>query len=85
MNNISFFLTLVFKIYFTADNHIENCTVPEIFKAFKEVYQYYLHRGNRINTVNSDGEFRPLESLLESLQGGALVNLTASNEQVPNI
>ena len=59
--------------------------MPEIFKAFKEVYQYYLHLGLRITTVHAGGEFRPLKSLIESLPGGTLVNLAAENEEVPDI
>ena len=38
VNKIPFFLTLSWKIYFTSVNYLENCTVTEIFKAFKEVY-----------------------------------------------
>ena len=40
VNKIQFFLALSRKIYFTEVNHLANRTVPEIFKAFKEVYQY---------------------------------------------
>ncbi len=39
VNKIPFFLTLSRKICFTAVNHIANRTVPQIFMAFKEVYQ----------------------------------------------
>ena len=45
VNKIPFFLTLILKIYFTLFNNIANCKVPEIFKYFKEMYQYCLHRG----------------------------------------
>ena len=62
-----------------AVNHQENSIVPEIFKAFKEVYQYYLIRDFRITTVHGDGEFGPLKSLTDSLPGGALINLSAAN------
>jgi hypothetical protein len=44
VNNIPFFLTLSRKICFTSVNHIADRTVPQIFKAFKEIYQYYLQR-----------------------------------------
>ena len=47
-----------------AVNHLENCTVLETFKSFKEVYQYYLHHGFRITTLHVDGEFGLLNSLL---------------------
>ena len=85
VNKIPFFLTLSRKICFTAVNHLANRTVPEIFKAFKEHYQYYLQRGFRITTVHADGEFSPLKPLIESLPGGLLVNLASSDEHVPEI
>ena len=64
MNKIPFFLTLSQKIYFTEVNHLANCTVPEIFKVFKEVYQYYLHCGFHINKVHADGYFGNLKILI---------------------
>jgi hypothetical protein len=42
VNKIPFFLTLSRKICFTAVNHLADRTVLQIFKAFKEMYQYYL-------------------------------------------
>ena len=57
VNKIPFFLTLSRVICFTTVNHLANRTVDVIFKAFKEIYQYYLHRGFRITTVHADGEF----------------------------
>ena len=54
------------KIRFTAVNHLANRTVPQIFVAFKEMYQYYLHRGFCITAVHSDGEFAPFQALVAS-------------------
>ena len=71
-------------IYFIDVNHIANCTVPEIFKASKEVYQYYLHSFFRITTVHVGGEFKLLKNLIESIPGGTLINLAAANEHVPD-
>jgi hypothetical protein len=85
VNKIPFFLTPSCKIFFTAVNHIADCTVPQIFKAFKEMYQYYLQRGFHIKTVHVDGEFTPLKPLIESMTGGPMVNLASANEQVPDI
>jgi hypothetical protein len=85
VNKIPFFLTLSRKICFTAVNHLADRTVPQIFAAFKEIYQYYLQRGFRITTVHADGEFEPLKTLIESLPSGPLVNLASSNEHVPEI
>jgi hypothetical protein len=85
VNKITFFLTLSRKICFTAVNYIADRTVPQIFKAFKEMYQYYLHRGFHIKTVHADGELAPLKPLIESLTGGPMVNLASANEHVPEI
>jgi hypothetical protein len=61
VNKIPFFLTLSRKICFTAVDRLADRTVPHIFKAFKDMYQYYLQRGFHITTVNADGEFAPLK------------------------
>ena len=75
LNNIPLFLTLSKNIYFTTVNHIANCTVPEIFKAFKEVYQYYLQHGFHVTKVHADGKFGTFKSVIESLPGVTEVNL----------
>jgi hypothetical protein len=80
-----FFLTLSRKIMFTAINHLADRTVPQIFKAFKEIYQYYLLRGFHITVVHADSEFAPLKPLIESIVGGTVVNLASANEHVPEI
>jgi hypothetical protein len=85
VNKIPFFLTLSRKISFIAVNHLADCTVPQIFKAFKEMYQYYLRSGFHIKTVHSDGEFAPLEPFIESMPGGPMFNLASANEHVPEI
>jgi hypothetical protein len=46
-------------ICFRAVSHLAERAVPEIFKAFEIIYQYYLHRGFRITRVHADGEFFP--------------------------
>jgi hypothetical protein len=85
VKNIPFFLTLSRKICCTAVTHLVDRTVPQIFKAFKEIYQYYLQRGFHIKTVHADGEFAPLKPLIESMTGGPKVNLASANEHVPEI
>jgi hypothetical protein len=40
-NKIPFFLTLSCKICFMAISHLADRTVPQIFTAFKEIYQHY--------------------------------------------
>jgi hypothetical protein len=85
VNKNPFFLTLSCKITFTAVNHLADCTVPQIFKDFKEIYQYYLQRGFHITVVNADGEFAPLNPLIDSFPGGPMVNMASANEHVPEI
>ena len=81
MNKIPFFLMMSWKLCFTAVNHLMNRTVPEIFKAFKEIYTC----GFCITKVHVDGEFEPLKPLIESLPGGPMVNLASSSRHVPEI
>jgi hypothetical protein len=85
VNKIPFLLTLSPNICFTAVNHLAERTVPQIFKAFKEMYQYYLQRGFHITTVHADGEFAPLKTLIESVRSGPKVNLVSANEHLPDI
>jgi hypothetical protein len=85
VNKIPFFLTLSRNICFTAVNHLADRNVPQIFKAFKEMYQYYLQRGFHIMTVHADGEFAPLKTLTEPMTGGPMVNLASANEHVTGI
>jgi hypothetical protein len=85
VNKIPFFLTLSPKICFTAINHLADRTVPQIFMAFKEIYQCYLQRGFCITMVHADGEFAPHKVLMELLPGGPMVNLASPNEHVPEI
>jgi hypothetical protein len=85
VNNISFFLTLSRKIIFTAINHLVDRTVPQILKAFKEIYQYYLQCGFHITVVHADSEFAPLKPLIEYIPGGPVVNLASANKHVLEI
>ena len=85
VNNIPFLLTLSRIICFTAVNNLVNRMVPQISAAFKEIYQYYLHRGFHITTMHSDGEFAPFQDLIESLPGIPMINLESANEHIPRI
>jgi hypothetical protein len=85
VNKIPFFLILSRKICFTAVHHLVDRTVPQTFKDFKEIYQYYLQCGFHIMTVHADGEFAPLKTLIESMPGAPMVNLASANEHVPEI
>ena len=84
VNGIPFFLTISRKLMFTAVNHLASRKVKNVFKAFKEIYGYYLKRGFRITTVHADNEFGPLQEMVhEQMPGGPRVNLASSNEHVP--
>jgi hypothetical protein len=52
-----------------------------IFAAYKTVHAMYLHRGFRINHVNLDGEFGPIQALIQEL--GTRANLASASEHVP--
>jgi hypothetical protein len=64
VNNNPFFLTLIHNVTFTAVNHLADRTVPQIFKAFKEIYQYYLQRGFHITVVHANGKFAPMKTVI---------------------
>ena len=85
VNKIPFFLTLSRKICFTAVNHLANRMIKTIFKAYEEIHQFYLHRGFHITTLLVDGEFAPLQVMIQSMPGGPRVNLTSASEHVPEI
>jgi hypothetical protein len=85
VNKIPFFLMLSHKTSFTAINHLADSTVPQIFMAFKEIYQYYLQRDFCNTMVHVGEEFAPLKVLTEFLPGGPMVNLASPNEHVPEI
>ena len=62
-----------------------NRKVKSIYKAFEEIYRFYLNRGFRITTIHADGKFGPLQALIQAMPGGPRVNLASSSEHVPEI
>jgi hypothetical protein len=85
VNQIPFFITLSRNICFTAVNHLTDRKVKTIFKSFDKIYRFYLNRGFRITTVYADGEFAPLQALIQGMPGGPTVNLASTNEHVLKI
>jgi hypothetical protein len=85
VNKNPFLLTLSRKIMFTAVNHLTDRTVLQIFKAFKDIYQYYLQHGFHVTVVHVNGELAPLKPLTESISDVSVVNLASANEHVPKI
>jgi hypothetical protein len=62
-----------------------NRTVTQILMVIKEIYQYYLQCGFHITMAHADGEFAPLNVLIESPPGGPMVNLASLNEHILEI
>ena len=85
VNKIPFFLTLSHKIQFTVVNHLANQKVISLFKAFMEIYQFYLCHGFQITVVSLDGKFELIHAQIEAIPGSPRVNLTSANEHVPEI
>ena len=86
VNGVPYFATLSLRICFLSVTHLSNRKIPTIFKALRAMHNYYLQRGFQIVFIKGDGEFKPLEVLIESeLYGGPKMNLTSANEHVPEI
>jgi hypothetical protein len=85
INQIPFFITLSWNICFTMVTHLANRKLVNIFKAFKGIYVYYLQRGFQITTVTGDGEFEPMQELMNKLSGTPRLNLASANEHEPYI
>lgn len=85
VNKIPFFITLSRKIDFNTANHLGSRKIQEIFKAFKEIYKYYLQRGLRITELHADNEFAALKQYLDEMPRSPRLNLTAADEHVPEI
>jgi hypothetical protein len=50
------------------------------------MHNFYLQRGFQIVFIKGDGEFKPLQDLIQSeLYGGPTLNLASANEHVPEI
>ena len=54
VNVVPLFITLIRKILFTAINHLSNRKLKTIFKAFKEIYIYYMKHGFHIKNLHAD-------------------------------
>ncbi len=80
VNQIPFFITLSRNICFTMVTHLTNRKLVNIFKAFKGIYVYYLQKGFQITTVTGDGEFEPMQELMNELPGAPCLNLASANE-----
>ena len=85
VNGIPFFLSLSRKIYFTGVSHLPGRSKKQIFRAFKELFIFYIRYGFRITTVHSDGNFAPFKPMIEGMPGGPYFNVTAANEHAPDI
>lgn len=83
VNGIPFFITLSRSIYFTTVTHLKDRKMESIEKAFTDIFGYYMQRGFQITMVMADGEFAPLEGLMNKLPGAPKLNLASANEHEP--
>jgi hypothetical protein len=59
---------------------------PTIFKALNNMHNFCLQRGFQIVFIKGDGEFKPLQDLIQSeLYDGPTLNLASANEHVPEV
>jgi hypothetical protein len=66
-------------------NHLISRKVKDIFRAFEEIRRFYMNRAFHIKTVHVDGEFAPLQALIQATPGGPKVNSASANEHVTEI
>ena len=86
VNSNPFFLALSRKIWFTYVNHLANIKVDTIFKAFKEIYSYYMKRGVPRHKYICKWIILPLQAMIyKNIPGRPRINITSANENVPDI
>ncbi len=86
VNGTPYFTTLSLRICFLSVTHLSSRKIPFIFKALKNMHNFYLQRGFQVVFIKGDGEFKPLEDLVQlELYGGPKLNLASANEHVPEI
>ncbi len=83
VNQISFFITLSRNICFTTVTHLANRKLVNVFKVFRGIYVYYLQKGFQITMVTGDGEFQPMQELMNELPSAPHLNLASANEHKP--
>ena len=81
----SFFISSSCNITLTMVRHIEDRKTSTILKYLKEIYMYYLIRGFQITTLHVDGEFAPLQALIQEMPGGQMFNLSSASEHITEI
>ena len=85
MNKIPLLIILSCNIDFTATSHLPTKKSRYIFKSFWRIYVFYLKRGFNITPFHDDGDFAPVRELIAEMSSGPMVNLTSSNEHIPDI
>jgi hypothetical protein len=85
VNGIPFLISPSRKIYYTIVIHLSDRKIGTIYTTFKEIYQYYASHGFQITMVPADGEFAPLQTLIQAIPGGPKVSLTSASDHVPKI
>ena len=86
INQIPFFLTYSCQVCFMHVMHLKDHKAKMIFKAFIKAYNYYKKHGFNITTLHADGEFAPLQELInQHILDGPFVNLASQSEHIPKI
>jgi hypothetical protein len=86
VNSISYFASLSLRICFLSVTHMSDRKAPTIFKALNNMHNFCLQRGFQIVFIKGDGEFKPLQDLIQSeLYDGPTLNLASANEHVPEV
>ena len=71
VNGTPYFATFSLRICFLSVTPLSDRKIPSIFKALKNMHNYYLQRGFQIVFIKGDGEFKPLDDFIQpELYGG---------------
>ncbi len=65
--------------------HLGNRKITTIFKALKAMSNYYLQQGFQVVCIKGDGEFAPLETMMQDIYDAPKLKLASAKEHVPEI
>jgi len=85
VNKIPFFITYSLVIGFVLVTHLTGQKAPVIFKALKDMCNYYLQQGFQAVFIKGNGEFKPLQAFIDMVYVAPQLNLASANEHVPDI
>ncbi len=85
VNGVPYFVTLSLQICFLSVTHLQNRKIDTIFRALKAMHNFYLQRGFQNVFIKGDGEFKQMDGMMSELYGAPKINLSSTNEHVPEI